>query len=145
MGIPNFGSDGLLPPGIHQATWAELVSCLNFTARRVWLLEGLEAVLRHLAAAGCERVYIDGSFVTAKPEPDDFDICWDFQNVALAAIDPVLQDLSPPRASQKAKFRGDILPNVIEAGSGAPFVDYFQIDRDGNPKGILAIDPRGIK
>ena len=44
--------------------------------------------MRDLRAAGCKRVYIDGSFITTKEHPGDF----------------------------------------------------FQRDRDGNPKGIIVID-----
>jgi hypothetical protein len=61
---------------------------------------------------------VNGSFVTAKEEPADFDACWDSQGVDLDALDPVLLDLSAGRASQKARFGGELFPNVVESQSG---------------------------
>jgi hypothetical protein len=38
-------------------------------------------------------------------------------------------------------YRGDILPNVTESASGAPFVDFFQQNKiTGGVKGIVAIN-----
>jgi hypothetical protein len=59
----------------------------------------------------------------------------------LEEIGPELLDLSHQRATQKARFGGEFLPNVIEAGSGQEFAAFFQSDRDGTPKGIVVIDP----
>jgi hypothetical protein len=112
------------------------------TPRRLWLLEGLRSALAELARVGCGAAYLDGSFVTDKAVPGDYDLCWDTVGVDLDGIDPVFWDLVPPRAAQKAKYRGDLLPNVIERSSGMPFLDFFQIDRNtGNAKGIVALDP----
>lgn len=137
---------GVLPPGIHVAEWADVVARFGTTAHRTRLLVGLRMVLLELAAAGCTAVYLDGSFVTEKEVPSDFDLCWDIGGVDIASLDTILvRDLAPPRAAQKAKYLGDVMPNVIEAGSGQPFVDFFQIDKNtGKPKGIVALDPRRI-
>ncbi len=37
---------------------------------------------------------MNGSFVTAKDEPGDFDACWDTDYVGLDALNPLLPDLS---------------------------------------------------
>ena len=50
-------------------------------------------------SAGCRRVWLNGSFVTARDEPGDFDACWDTDEVDLDALDPVLLDLSNERAA----------------------------------------------
>jgi len=145
MALPDF-NDGLLPEGVHEAVWDEVVAALAFSRKRQWLLEGLRLALIALGSAGCERVYIDGSFVTDKEEPGDFDICWEMASVDISALDPVMSELRHPRASQRAKYRGDILPNVVERGSGVPFLDFFQVEKEtGKQKGIIAIDPRGVK
>ena len=81
---------GNLPPGIHEASWAELTARYGFTLRRLGLLAGLKAALDALQAAGCKRVYVDGSFVSRKAEPGDFDACWETDGVELDARDPVL-------------------------------------------------------
>ena len=73
--IPVFDANGNLPPGIHVVTWNELVARFGTTPHRQMLLDGLRAALLSLKDSGCRRVYIDGSFVTAKEEPGDFDGC----------------------------------------------------------------------
>ena len=74
--IPAFDPDtGNLPAGEHRARWDEIVERFGYTPWRRKLLDGLEAALASLRAAGCDRVYLDGSFVTAKEEPADFDAC----------------------------------------------------------------------
>ena len=37
-------------------------------------------------------------------------------------------------------FGCEFFPNIIEASSGQYFVDFFQRDRDGRPKGVVVID-----
>ena len=86
---------------------------------------------------------VNGSFVTAKEEPGDFDACWDPEGVNLDALDPVLLDMSGRRVAQKARFGGELLPNVVEAGSGLSFVEFFQNERDTTRKGIVMINIGG--
>lgn len=73
--MPPFDATGNLPPGIHEATWEEFVARYGATSRRLTLLAGLKAALDALRTAGCQRAYIDGSFVTNKAIPGDFDGC----------------------------------------------------------------------
>jgi hypothetical protein len=90
--------------------------------------------------AGCRRVWINGSFVTAKDEPGDVDVCWDTTGVDLERIDPIFLELSRGRAAQKERFGCEFLPNVIEAGSGLVFAAFFQNERDGSRKGIVVME-----
>ena len=101
---------GNLPPGVHEATWADLVARYGSTPHRLALLSGLKAALDALRAAGCRRVYIDGSFVTAKERPADFDGCWEVDGVDLAQLDPVLMTFAQRRAAQKRKYGGELFP-----------------------------------
>jgi len=105
-------------------------------------LEGLGRALRSLQAAGCRTVYIDGSFVTAKELPGDFDGCWDPEEVDGASLDPVLLDFTNRRAAQKAKYGGELFPSVSLADpAGNTFLEFFQTDKmTGEAKGIIAID-----
>lgn len=82
---------------------------------------------------------MNGSFVTAKDEPDDFDACWDTDGVDLDALDPILLDLSDGRRAQKDRFGGELFPNVTESQSGLSFSDFFQNERDTTRKGIVVI------
>ena len=49
-------------------------------------------------------------------------------------------DLSSHRAAQKARFGGELFPNVIETHSGLSFAEFFQNERDTSRKGIVVID-----
>lgn len=145
--IPPFDpSTGNLPPGIHLATWDEFVARYGYTPHHLTLLAGLKAALDALRVAGCFRAYIDGSFVTAKVAPGDFDACWERASVDATRLDPVLLTFSHRRAAQKAKFGGELFPADVPADTvGSRFVDYFQRDKaTGAPKGIVALDLGGL-
>jgi hypothetical protein len=140
--IPELELDtGNLPAGIHSATWEEILAAFGSTPRRLELLSGLRRALESLRAAGCAQAYLDGSFVTAKEEPADFDGCWDPVGVDPALLDPALLDFTPGRAAQKAKFGGELfIASSAADPAGNRFLDFFQRDKNGNAKGIIAID-----
>ncbi|MBK6510280.1 MAG: hypothetical protein IPG06_13070 [Haliea sp.] len=108
-------TDGYLPPGEHQATWAEVVARFGGSPKRDWLLTGLQRGITELHRAGCLSIYIDGSFVTDKPEPGDFDVAWDAVGVDGSILDPVLLDFDNGRLQQKLKYRGEFFPSHFRA------------------------------
>ena len=91
---------GNLPPGEHLAEWVDVVDRFGTTPWRRQLLEGLARALRDLRAAGCKRAYIDGSFITTKEHPGDFDACWDLDGVDFDVIDEVLLTFDTGRRAQ---------------------------------------------
>ncbi|HEV3079165.1 MAG TPA: hypothetical protein VGY66_05275 [Gemmataceae bacterium] len=94
--------------------------------------------------AGCRRAYIDGSFVTRKQRPGDYDGCWETTGVDLRKLDPVLLTFDQGRAAQKAKYGGEFFPaRFTEGGSGTTFLEFFQTDKEtGAPKGIVILQLR---
>lgn len=140
--LPPFNKNGLLPAGIHSADWTEFVARFGFSSRRQQLLKGLAEALHGLQEAGCALAYVDGSFVTRKLEPGDFDACWSIVGVDPARLDPILLDFSDGRAAQKARYGGELFPAELpEGASGRTFLEFFQIDRQtGLAKGIVQID-----
>ncbi|MHB1987279.1 MAG: DUF6932 family protein [Acidimicrobiales bacterium] len=102
-------------------------------------LMGLRRPSKSWRRPACRRVWLNGSFVTAKDEPGDFDACWDPDGVDLDALDPVLLDLSHGRSAQKERFGGELFPNVTEAGSGLVFAEFFRNERDTGRKGIVVL------
>ena len=128
--VPCFDSRGNLPVGIHWADWTDLPSRFGRTPHRQGLLSELKKALEVLHAAGCQSVYLDGSFVTSKDSPGDFDACWDVMEVDVERLDPVLLDFSNGRAAQKARFGGELFPAQLPNGpSGRTFLEFFQIDK----------------
>jgi len=148
--LPPFDSAGNLPPGIYEVSWDELEVAFATNAHRQRLLAGFRAVAKKLTECGCERVYLDGSFVTSEPVPADFDGAWELSGVDLRKLlssEPLLFDFTNRRAAQKAKYLGEMFPaDVREASSGRTFIDFFQQDKTtGTSKGIVAIQLRTIK
>jgi len=142
--IPDFEpGSGQLPPGEHEATWVEITDRFGWNQRRTQLLAGLAEAITALAAAGCSRVWLNGSFVTTKDEPGDFDAVWDptgVDRLLLEQLAPEVLDLTNLRAAQKLRFGGELFPNIVEGASGKSFERFFQTDRDGNAKGIVVMD-----
>ena len=143
--IPSFEESGLLPVGIHRASWEQFFDRFAITVWRRRLATGVRAVLEELKAAGCLTVYVDGSFVSAKEIPNDFDACWEETGVDPTVLDPVLLTFDPGRFTQKAKYLGELFPaSAIASGDGFSFLDFFQTDTEtGGRKGIIAIDLGG--
>jgi hypothetical protein len=141
--IPEFDENGNLPPGIHWATWEEVVERFGATPRRFLLIQGLQMVMEQLKAAGCRTIYINGSFTTSKEKPNDFDACWDRDDTDLNYLQihaPRLVNCLD-RDAQKAKYRGEIFPSDQPVGNyGLESFEFFQRDRFQNKKGIIAID-----
>lgn len=142
--LPPHDDNGLLPPGVHWAEWDEILDRFGATRWRRELLSGLYRAAIALKVAGCTTLYVDGSFITTKEHPGDFDGCWDPTHVQPARLDPVLLMFASPRAAQKAKFLGELFPSTAAADSRSTFFNFFQATRDDVPKGIVALDLRGL-
>lgn len=142
--IPDFTNGGLLPPGVHEATLEELREKLGFSRRRRTLIAGLERALALMSGGGIQRVYIDGSFVTDKPRPNDIDGCYDMvPGMTLSSVAPIWPPTHQNRLMSKERFGVDFFPaDAVESGSGQPFLRFFQQDREGNPKGVVAMELR---
>ncbi len=127
-----FDANGLLPPGVHLCDWDEFARRFGWNAPRRRLLVGLGRALKALRVAGCEQVYVDGSFVTARERPNDFDACWDTRNVDPEKLDPVLLTFGVQRLAQKAKYFGEMFPAAFtaETSTGRTYLEFFQTDKD---------------
>jgi hypothetical protein len=122
----------------------EIKKRYGHNAHRQKLISGLARALKVLRKAGCATVYLDGSFVTAKEFPGDYDACWESEGVNLAELDPVLLDFSDRRAAQKTKYFGEFFPADFKAELDSPyrtFLNFFQTDKaTGDKKGIVGIN-----
>ncbi len=144
--IPAPNAIGELPPGMHTATLEEVEAVFVTTPRRRHLFEGLRRAIQNLHAAGVRRIFIDGSFVTTKTDPNDIDGCWEWtEEVNLDLLDPVLLDFTQARRAMQDKYGVDFfLATWVEAGSEITFLDFFQRNRADDPKGIVQIDLEDI-
>ncbi len=144
--VPQFDKYGLLPPGVHSiGSWSELESTFGWNEHRKRLLEGLKIATGHLAKAGCTTLYLDGSFVTDKEFPGDYDACYETSTMDLSKLHSAFSNFDNSRALQKSLFRGEFFPSRSPATRSSPFTcffDFFQVDKQtGRQKGIIKLNP----
>lgn len=148
MSIPTLTATGELPPGIHMATIAEIESTFGQSNdRRRLLLKGLKEAMAVFKVANVSKIFVDGSFTTDKEEPNDIDGCWSAEGVDEQLLDRRFWDFETPQEFErnrneiKNEFGIDFfIAEIIEGGSGKPFPEFFQTNRDGDPKGIIQIN-----
>jgi hypothetical protein len=133
---------GYLQPGVHPLSWDQFAALFFFNDWRRRLGRGLYRALNNLRGAGCSGAIVDGSFVTAKPDPGDYDLAFDPAGVSAALVDPVLRRHSDGRRAMKAKYFGDIVPWgwAACATTGVLYRDFFQTDRSGQAKGVVLLN-----
>ena len=134
--IPDFDKNGNLPPGIHEATIQEVEAHFAHNMHRKRLFEGLLKVLKILEGCGCPEVYLNGSFITLKSEPKDYDLC--YEPTGIKGTEAFKQFLET-RDERKEKYFGDIFPRLPQPPYEMDHVEDWQTDRDGEIKGIVRI------
>jgi hypothetical protein len=74
--LPAFTDGGDLPPGVHVADWQEVQTRFcGSSLRRAWLASRLYELIKLAGTSGkLRRVFVWGSFVTAKVAPKDIDL-----------------------------------------------------------------------
>ena len=128
----------ILPPGEHLATLQEVKELLAFNNHRLDLFNGLVSAASLLAQSGCKYLYLDGSYVTEKDIPSDFDACWGMEGVDFSSLDPILKNMREGTGAQKVRFGGELYPNSTESLSGKLFKDFFKNEKHTNQeKGII--------
>jgi len=130
----------VLPPGVFEASLAEVEQRFATNERRKGLFAGLRAASEALRRAGCACIYLDGSYVTEATNPGDFDVCWESQGVDPALLDPVFLDFDDRRKRQKQKYGGEFFPAAAMADGTHRFIEFFQVDKaTGQRKGIVKV------
>ena len=140
--IPDTNDDGLLPEGLHWATWPELEERFATTAWRRTLIGGARRAAKNLKAAGCRTLYLDGSYVTDKDRPRILMAAGTRSEFRDSRWTQYCFPSETERAAQKAKYHGELFPaSAVADQHGTTYLDFFQRDKQtGKPKGIVAID-----
>lgn len=140
--VPEYRPDGFLPIGIWSSSLEEIKERYTYNIFRKTLFNKLLVLIDDLKRIKCNRIYIDGSFITTKLKPNDIDVCWEEgtgsnYNLEKGGL-PILFD--PPFA--KAFYGLDIFPaRYMESSSGILFIDFFQrVKYSTEKKGIIALD-----
>ena len=112
------------------------------------MLDRLKIVITQLKIAGCKYIYLDGSFVTNKQFPNDYDICWDVTGVDDSTLFnniPELFDFNNGRINQKGLFYGEFIPFDPRKIGTYSILEFFQYNRNNQKKGIIGIKVNEIK
>jgi len=141
MAIPDFRDDGRLPEGLHFATEAEVTFRFGgATPRRRRLALRLRRWIELARAVSAKRFLVDGSFVTAVPDPADVDaVVWlddDFSTrisrgeIAAVELEMMLLTRQPEE--------------IYGAGNQRDWDDWVQYfsqtrEADGRRKGLVEI------
>ena len=146
MPIPPLDKHGFLPGGVHDCTTEELkgvFGSFQTTDRRPQLFNHLVAFLAEAKSTGIVlSVLVDGSFVTAKPDPNDIDLI-----LVVARDHDFATELSPGEYAVLSKRRVhrrhgfDLLVARADSEEHRRYVSFFQQIRfePGRAKGILRL------
>ncbi len=139
----SFDASGNLPPGVHRLLVADVRAQLGAgSPRREWLAARLDELLALCQVVGkVKRVILWGSFVTAKPSPNDLDV--------FLVLDATFEDddlLGPGREvfdHQRARlrFRADVfwVRETIGQRTIDLILDTYQVGRDKRRRGIVEV------
>jgi hypothetical protein len=146
MAVPDFREDGWLPIGHHSITWEELIKVFGGqpeTKRRriTELLVLWRDRAREHKITG--RLLLNGSFISTKPEPGDFDAIF----VGDDGIEEILVENDEARLLLnyqvcKEIYGGDLL--FFSAVAARKFPEFCRLDgfdysKDKKPKGLVEL------
>ncbi len=134
--IPEFTELGYLPAGVYDATLVEIENRFAYNKTRKRLFEAMVKVVNMFREAKSPEIFLDGSYITTKPEPGDYDLCWEPSGVE--PTDELLEFFST-KVDRKKIYLGDIFPRFPQPPY---YVDHFvewQSDVEGAPKGLIRI------
>jgi hypothetical protein len=147
MPIPEFTDSGDLPLGVHPATLAEVIARFGRgtterfdVGRRLARIHGLAA-----STGGVRRFVVFGSFVTAKPAPNDVDVFLLMEDAfAVGKIEAAVLAVFDHQAAQERLGASVFWLRRLAALDGEKAtVEYWQVTREGGRRGIVEIvEPR---
>ena len=83
MPIPKLDQNGFLPRGVHDCTLTEIAGFFGANAYRRRLCQNLVTCLeQEIRPLFTHPIFVDGSFVTDKDEPEDIDIVLDLKEAS---------------------------------------------------------------
>ena len=142
--LPELTADGELPHGVHVTDWHEFESRFGGSSpRRLWLFSRLRALVELAATTGnLRRVFVWGSFVTAKPAPRDLDILliMDENFEADRIAGPAQGVFDSTRA--KLLFESDVFWARASIGDEVLnlWLDTYQTSRSFRKRGIVELE-----
>ena len=144
MPLPPFDERGDLPVGVHRATLDEVLARFGHGTPQRQIVTGRLLRIRELAlrTGKLERFVVYGSYVTAKPAPNDVDVILVMQDeFLLPECDPVsaviFDHLRTHNELGASIFW--ISPSGVIGETLEGFVAGWQIKRDHTRRGIVEV------
>jgi hypothetical protein len=143
--LPPFAASGDVPPGLHRATLSEVLERFGSgSPQRMLVGLRLERIYNVAWATGhLARCAVFGSFVTAKPVPNDVDVCLlmedTFDVVQLTGEARLLFD----HTVAQTRFGASVfwLRRLAVLDEEQTTLSHWQITREGRYRGIVEIVP----
>lgn len=141
MALPAFREDGWFPAGHHLADWEDVETRFGAGQVRAALTRKLIAFRDELRTQGIQGyLVLDGSYVSAKLSPNDFDVllvaapgCQ-----ALVNADPEIARLLD--AERAEKERGFTLLFIEEISAMLSLIKtVWDVSKQGVPKGVVEV------
>jgi len=143
MQWPEFDSNGDLPVGIHQGTLAEIIEHFGAGTLQRQLVAGRLSRIHGLARSTGQlaRFIIFGSFVTAKPSPNDVDIFMlmedTFDSTQMKDQAAIIFDHLAAQNREKASVFW--IRRMAAIGGEQAAIEDWQIKRDDTRRGIVEV------
>ncbi|MCY3549749.1 MAG: hypothetical protein OXH39_04760 [Candidatus Poribacteria bacterium] len=144
MALPNLNDAGELPIGIHQATINEVIAQFGSgTLQREVVTARLERIYQIAKDTGnLQQLIIFGSYITAKPEPNDVDVVIIFNDDFDLTVwsEEVKRLLNHQQAENE--FGASIFwirPSLLLFETLDEFIESWQVKRDGTRRGIIEV------
>lgn len=144
MPLPEFDELGDLPPGVYRVSWEEVVERFGVgTLQRMRCTRILSRIHDLAVRSGhLSRFVIFGSYVTAKPDPNDVD-------VILVMDDDFHRDELPlemrglfDHAVAQARYGASVFwvkPSALIGDQLDDFIAHWQVKRDSPKRGIVEV------
>ncbi|OQP49312.1 hypothetical protein A4H97_28645 [Niastella yeongjuensis] len=96
-----------------------------------------------LGACGCTTVFIGGSFISTKINPNDIDLCFDLQNIDYDKLEQVFPDFFDH--NKIGEIHRNLKCHVLYFDkTNHQFLHMLEKDKDGYPKGLVKINLKDI-
>jgi hypothetical protein len=141
--VLNYTKEGNLISGCHELDIPEFKSEFGWNIHRLRLINGLERAILAFRSFSVKFLYVDGSFVTKKALPEDYDVCYEIPENDLDKLFlfyPVFRSFENNRKRQKEVFLGEFFPATWVAFPPSEiYLNFFQHDKDGRSKGVIKL------
>lgn len=107
---------GLLPEGVHDLSWTDIAVLFGTSVHRRNLLKYFHEVCSILKKAGVDKVWLNGSFVTSKSRPSDYDCSYELTQRIFDALPTDPFKLKNADTIIRARFNGDVKAEPMPDG-----------------------------